>query len=510
MVGTIVGTAMAVKDLVNTYNEYSKGEQTPETVLELGKSLGKKINSKMRHIGLDGNMGKVLNKTTIEPLIIITKDALRENSVSQKVMELGMEVFASYYLQVFDLLRYQEGIQDVNSVLTLLSTDGSSETSALIDLAVKEGLDRYGVQAAEFAVKSADWIGRTFGKESLSLKLGVESFPAPSAVNLAREHFNKQSLKISFESIEDDLKESQLEKIQLEIEKLQNDLTSKKNKYEEELIKERIKEAKERVKQIENMNDQQFKEFQEREKSRELYVNPNKITGNINEELLSSILIKNIKVTITFNSGKDHNGKDVVLVVDIPIRIKARIIVVSQEDIANMVRPFTKEKGFLSRIEDWMSGAITGKDLFLCGDLIKEMKDIRLKDKNKLINVLEARTSSANSRMISGVNDGRGNTVHMAGFEKYYNIFIITENNKKYIEKIYKEKLASSTNHINFLNKIGGLSLCILDTDEEMIEMSIQGSGHSVVSYKALNRRKGDSSELTDILKAVLSSRPII
>lgn len=288
------------------------------------------------------------------------------------------------------------------------------------------------------------------------------------------ELLDNKYLSLSFEANKKD-KIKQLEK---ENKKLKDKLDEKKNTKIDKL-------------QEPNMGDSKFKQQDEMDKNL-YYVNHRELTITMNLNQWKSTKINDDTNPDTVTS--------MLRTVIIPITIKTHIIVTPFDNILNMLKPNDRTKTFGYRLDEWKSGAISLADLIFCGDLIKSYKKTKLKDKDGLINIIKQREESANAKVLDNKR--------MIGFEKNYNMLICTADEKVLLNKHIGGSIDNERYKDELLTQAHALTVSIVDDDyERAYIMTKDIRGRSDISYKMLNKRDKNNSELGDIVKALMSNK---
>jgi len=210
-------------------------------------------------------------------------------------------------------------------------------------------------------------------------------------------------------------------------------------------------------------------------------------------------IIRNIELTITTEITQGKNkGREIIM--NIPITIKANILFTDIDNIVNAIEPSGDEFRFSYRWDEYRSGAISLTDFIFASDLIKKYKANKLKDKNSLMEIINARTLSANSKMIDN---------GFAGFEKYYNMVMIDSNNLPKIERQLRGKIHNHKYKERFLEYIQGLSVTIVDPDYERIYIGLKDvRGTTDVTFKTVVKtEKKGGADVTEIVKALMANK---
>lgn len=229
-----------------------------------------------------------------------------------------------------------------------------------------------------------------------------------------------------------------------------------------------------------------------------------------NGTIIPSVIQKNIDLTISINkvvtsTNKQGESKDIengTREIVVPILIKANLIYSDFNNIEVMISTNDKDKHFGSRLDEYKAGLTSLQNLIFAGDLIKEYKKNKFKDKDSLIDYMENRSTAANKKLLS-----RG----AIGFAKFYGVLIVTKRQMSMIEN----KLGGSIDKPKYkemlMDQTKSLLVNSVDTDWERVSIYTKDlKGTSDVSYKVLSKRKGDkdTSELAEIFKALTANKP--
>lgn len=189
--------------------------------------------------------------------------------------------------------------------------------------------------------------------------------------------------------------------------------------------------------------------------------------------------------------------------IQIPIVIKAHIIYTSIENIVNMLTPNTEENKFYYRYLSWRAGEISFRDLIFAGDLVRKYKDAKFKDKDNLLATITERRESA---LVTKVQTGG-----ILGFEKFFNMLIITADDKIVLDRHLRGDVTSEAKKQNLLTQATAMTLTIIDPDYERVTLLTRDiRGRSEAGFKTLMRRKdNDSSHFGELLKSLMLNKPI-
>lgn len=347
------------------------------SIFKDSKDIAKDIKDaqkQFKYIKTNGSMTSVLSKFIVEPVAIISKDLMSE-PMTDKILETNINLFASYYSQVFKILTEVNGL-DSEMVIDVLSTD-----TKIMNQFSKESYP--------------DYVGDLMGNKQT---LSVEA--APTA-NVAKDRG------------------------------------------------------------------------------------------------LSSIIEKVIDLEISVSRVMD--GQRIKHVIRIPIVIKLYVVYANIDSIMTLVEPYSKDKTFSSRLDDYRSGAISLMDLIFAGDLIKQYKQNRLKNNNQLQELINNRKMTAGAK---GLSSG------IVGFEKYYNMLILSTTARKMIEGSIRGSLEKDAGARDTVFD-GTSSLMITDVDQDYERIRIYTkdiTGSTSVSFKALS--KGDKNDFSEFVKLFMNNRP--
>lgn len=366
------------------------------------KSIAASLLDSRKEIKLattNGSITKLLSKYIVSPIIICTNTA-QEIEIFDKVNELNCDVFASFYMQAFQILTNEYNL-DSTMAVDLLSTDQIS-------------------------------FGSNYDKVIKVLN-GEENSSYRTLMN------NGLYLTTTVSKEEDD-------------------------------------------------GDDEYKGTK-----------LNNIKSSGEKDPTNIILQRNLTVTYHVKNAESKVEHTIV----IPIIIKAHIIITSIESILNLLTPTSKNKSFWNRLDDYRAGSIGLKELIFCGDLIKEYKNVKRKDKDKLFNILHDRST------LNAVNLLTNSPTQ--GFGAKYNMLVITSDDKSRIDKYIGGDILKENNKQKLLDDINGISVSILDPDYERLQMLISDiRGTTDIGFKTLAKRKSkDSSELGDIFKSMMLNKPI-
>lgn len=224
-------------------------------------------------------------------------------------------------------------------------------------------------------------------------------------------------------------------------------------------------------------------------------------SGKFDKDLEESTPLYGIYTkTLNLNISTNNNNNKHTIV--LPIVIKSHIIIVSNNEIINMLKPNSYSKTFSYRLDEWRAGAITFKDLIFCTDLIDEYKSNKKQDHNGLLNIINSREASATTNI---ARHG------YKGFEANYNMLIVTTDDKVRLDKALNGDILKENIKQELLTQAHAMSCSILDPDYERLNLVIRDiRGKTDVGFKNIFKRKDkNESELLSMMQALLVNKPL-
>ena len=489
MVGGLMSAIGAIMAFKNNY------DVSPEKSVD-GKivdALNRVVSDKKFPLMLgDGNMIRFASNFVVEPVIIVTKDVNREDIV-QIIMELNTDIFCSFYMQTFELLKNVYGMDTISAV-SLLSTNDETILGKAIKTAGGHALANYNsiknVVSGNEAFGNIMFQGLKFGLESVEPVVDEDHINLVYGTYLSMDQASQKALNEKIGAAPATPQEMFTAYAKLP--------ASGQKAFEDALIKIRP-QTKNDIEMMKHSAKDVGPHIGRREQDK--------------DSLLSTILFRNFEVTVSTAIGGNSVRPDEVQGVfnfKIPITVKAHVIVCDADDIANMIAPNGDDKGFFARWEDYRSGAIGFKDLLFAGDLIQQYKENKLKDKNKLIELLSSRSNSAAAKTVNYNAASKQVTAGAIGFEKFYNMFIFTTDDKIIIERAIGGKLNDRKYIEKFLRLTGSLLYSQVDLSHERVDIEMGGKvGHSTVDFKTLQKKRNNGAQdFSEILKALMMNRP--
>lgn len=419
-------------------------EKTPEERLKI-----------IRNAYSSGSMGAFMKRYIVQPTIFISKSAYRQEDIHD-LINRQLDIFAGFYVDVFKTIISNYGI-DPEIGVSVMGTGGGQAMVADSVLLTVGGL----------ALSGYDYLKK--------LQNSVEDFESLVRSFESEEFFG---MIPSFEASEEKDLESDLK-------------TAGKSsviKEEDDKLKEVF--VRRMGKDVSILDNQVTYDFYIRKVEMRFTTNPKQTyaSGGIKTDKLN----KKGELVPDKERGVEVPDK---IEFTIPITIKATIISMDPRDLTNALEPKKRETGFFRRLEELRSGRIGYKEFFLGSDLIQARKQHRLKDVNNLISQLEKNIASANLKTL-----GTG----MVGFEKYYNMFIITQEDEKRVRDVTGWDIVNNNGKERFLTALNAFSCLLVDTDYDKVGLMIKDVDDVSIVDRAKLKKKSKKDDITDLVHAIM------
>lgn len=321
-----------------------------------------------------------------------------------------------------------------------------------------------------------------------TITLGHESFDYTSDLFSSNEMLLSVEADDNYDRKRNDAKKDRKRKKKEDAEdeytKRVNELNAQKQKRQEE------SEA-EYTKRVNDINDKKQKLADDNAKAGNDFRGSKTTVDNKN---LPSIIQRNVdlEILVANSAGLKH-------VIVIPMVIKLHIMYVKNSQIINMLDPSSTDKSWGNRLDDYRSGAISFSDLIFAGDLITKYKDNRINDDSGLTEMINQRTLSANAKVI---------TEGGVGFEKFFNMLVLSNATKAMVEKHIKGPIKKSKYKEQLMKQANALLVTHVDSDYERVTIHTKDiRGTSDVTFKSLSKGSKDN-DMSEIFKALVSNRP--
>jgi len=403
-------------------------------------------DKKVKLLRADGSMMKLVGNYIVEPIAVVSND-LKDVEELDHILGLHMDLFTSYYMQVYDILTQQFGLGLTTAIDTLATDNG--------------GLERMLVRGLNIATESDD-------PTDVIDYLGDMIQSADSGIT-----------RLSIETVHIDTPE---------------------------IIQQRAKAAIAHATKLQSQSDKS-KELRNLSGTEPAYRLNRDIrrTATVLHEGTKDLLIPNaiqrtLNITAEVTMPKPGtDGQFYTRTYQIPITVKLAVIFTSTENLVNMVTSENEEYSFSSRLDSYRAGAISMADFVMATDLIKRYKKHKLKDKDGLMAINKSRELSSNSKIIT--ND-------FAGFEKYYNMYVLSPEAKVAISKAVGTNILSTRGKDKFLSRSAGLSVTVADPDYERLTIQIKDiRGKTDLSFKKAIKKDKNDSDYSEVIKALMANK---
>lgn len=421
-------------------------------VVTSDKSTEEKLKA-LRAAYSSGSMGAFMKRYIVQPTIFISKSAYRQEDIHD-LINRQLDIFAGFFVDVFKTIITNYGM-DPEIGVSVMGTGGGEVMAADMALIKIGDMALQGKKYLnQLALGLADFESAVRSFESEEFFGTIPSFEA------TEENYLKQDLKIAMEA---------------------------SNKDDDEVKKEYVRAM---GKDVSILDNQVTYDFYIRKVEMRFSTNPMKTYASGGKRALT--LNKKGEVV-----GDKEKGVEVPDKIEftIPITIKATLISMDPIEFTNALEPKKRETGFFRRLEELRSSRISYKEFFLGSDLIQARKQQRLKDVSQLISQLEKNIVSANLKTL-----GTG----MVGFEKYYNMFIITQEDEKRIRDVTGWDIVNNNGKEKFLTSLNAFSCLLVDTDYDKVGLMIKDvDGVSIVDRAKL-KKKSKKDDITDLVHAIM------
>ena len=405
----------------------------------LHETLGSKEVGLMR---ARGSAMKLLGKYIVEPVIVVSNDLYNSEELDA-ALSLHIDLFTATYMQLFDIITTAYGV-GANTAIDLIGTDrGGLEKLAMAGLKLaSENNILTGVTPIDLLFKDGS-IGNEAGG------------PTPQ----------QQQEAIYRAGLERGLKQGRDEGLK------QGRLESKGKRIRKHTIHNfKVASAKADL-----------------------------VIPNILQRRIEIVVEQSIPAKLDSSGKTVKEGVD--LTVTIPVTIKLSAIFTTPENIVNAISPEHSRHKFSNRLDDFRASSISAMEFFFATDLIKKYKKNKLRDKEGLLQLLQSRKISANSKV---ADQG------IIGFEKYYTMYLLSKDAKTIIENSLGGKLSNHKYKEDFLEAGYGLSVTVMDEDAERVTVYMKDlRGSSKLSYRVMAKNsKSGGGDVTELMKAIMAGRP--
>lgn len=492
-----------------------------------------------------GNIFKFLKKFIVQPTIFISKD-LEGTPYEKDAINAQLNVFSAAYMQAVKIMTDHYRIDSI-SAINLLKTDRGELGNAImangarlvshLDKSLESDFDanlkrfagynvnkrirRFENDYVEKLVKLENDrkeieqanINEVVHKVTVALKdIGIKTENDEVYNELKNsgviENLNSGNVNLFVDELyklEDDDDIAEIKKAVGKAANSTNKIlldTSKKNNQALQGLGKSIDKHNERLsKEISSLNSF-FKTNNKEERSRIIsqYTQVERAASDeILEEATKSptynFFLRNFDIVVNMT---DDKAKALYKVV-IPVTIHAHILYVDTETIDSHIASShsNDDNSIFSQWNDFRIGAKSFWDVAVANTLVKNYRRNLLKDSAGLLGELEQHGKNAKIRLLT--------TGKAQGFEKYYNLFILSSNTINQLSKKVGD-LKNSTNKDKFMEMLGSQQLLVMDYEYELYYFYMLSiDGESKGKLNALNKvdKKKDND---DILAALMQN----
>lgn len=448
MISDLFQLTKIAKDSVDIVTKVNKGEMPEQELIKLNRSLS------------SGSMAKFLKRYVVEPTIFVTRSAQRQEAIDD-IINRQLDIFVSFYVRLFRILCNNQNL-DPEIAVSLMGTGGG--VGDVAEIMINKGLQ-----------KVVNW------------RAGVEDFQS-SLLSFESSDFLNHVISTEDQSMKE-IKEYIRKAVEYVNAKAKFDAEKRKPKTERKTYTETT--TPEVDIEVEKDNDTPGYEFYTR--NIELTVGFNQTRAIIEGELTEDGNYVHPNKETWSRVGKANTNR---ITMKIPIIIKAAVIYMDTKELLLALEPKKRDTSFFRRFEELSSGRISTQDFIFGWDLIKARKEQRLKDVNNMIGQLEKNIASANAKTLAGPG--------MVGFEKYYNMFVITSEDEAKIRSLTSWDITTLIGKENFLTALNGFSCFLFDPVWNNVTLMIKDIDGVNTIQRDKIKTKNKKEDLTGLVAAIL------
>lgn len=462
-------------------------------------------DDKLTLINADGSMFKLLGKYVVEPIAVVSED-LKDVEELDHILGLHSDMFTGYYMQVFDILRNQYDLS-ISTIVDTLATDNGGLKRVLTS-----GM-RAGIELSNESEDISDFLGALADLGDAKVTdIGILTTEGPSDPGDSRRQYETTNEKLKAEAAHLKTKEGReaaiLRSRYATQGKNEADIRSKLSEpgataaYQEAFTRSKAKTDND--KEVYDRDQKRLRGLKNNDRiiaaNKDIVRDPTKLSEAHSDLLIPNAIQRTLEIRAEValpepgTDGVYHTRTFII-----PVTVKLGVIFTSNENILNAIETKSDEYSFSERLDEYRAGAISLTDFVLASDIIKKYKKHKLRDKDELLKIIDFRELSGNSKIL---------TNGFAGFEKYYNMYIISPETKKIIEKEVRSKLTHKGKD-SFLERGNGLSVTVMDPDYERIIIMIKDiRGKTDLSFKNAVKKDKNGSDYGEIVKALIANKP--
>lgn len=447
-----VGTAsIAINKLMGIVSVVAGGK-TPESISgalsnnpfnanqDLNKQLNlAKLNSLFR---VNGNMITLQQDVIVEPLLIISESAF-DSPMCDKICNMMLDTFANHYVSSFQTLQNIYGL-DAHTIITVLGTDNGF--SKLKGIAIDKAIN-YAANALIETLAKESGLSNTYDDLLALMPENEEEVNNESAFNNTMDSYlpNGKRVRMVGASTQPAA----------------------------------VKSAKEGIIGVMPLERQIVISIKANVATTSRH-NPSNVAGRLKEK-----------------EDRDEVN-EMYPEIKIPVTIKARLLKVTTENIAQVSEPH-KKFNMLTTWLDYKSGMKPLMDYLLQTDAVKKYKKGLLKG-NEFLKIINERKLSAYSKVAS---------TSVVGFELNYTLLAITNRDKQMLDRYLDLNIFKEEDKNDFMQSIYSLMGVVLDDNSEMATfLTPIVRGINSVTYRELKNVGGKKDvDVTELLGVLVKSK---
>ena len=451
----------------------------------------------------DGSMMKLVGNYIVEPIAVVSNN-LKDVDELDHILGLHMDLFTSYYMQVYDILTQQFGL-GLNTAIDTLATDNG-------------GLERMLVKGLRMSTESndptdvIDYLGDMIRSANSGItKLSIESTHTGDEIDdaFSMSHATTEGRNAADVAHHTSAKYGAATQLEA-MNKVKGTNLGEQATHKEKTARERYRISQLEAGKLEVQDAHEKKKRNKlkniKQENRVYHLNRDiaRVATTLHEGtkdlLIPNAIQRTLNITAEVTMPKPGtDGQFYTRTYQIPVTVKLAVIFTSTENLVNMVTSENDEYSFSSRLDSYKAGAISMADFFMATDLIKRYKKHKLKDKDGLMAINKSRELSSNSKIISN---------GFAGFEKYYNMYILSPEDKAAVSKSVGSNILSSSGKDKFLSRSAGISVTVVDPDYERISLQIKDiRGKTDLSFKKAIKKDKNDSDYGEVIKALMANK---
>lgn len=446
---SLLGAATAItrSDVTNT--SVANIQQNNKNFLNENSGLIKALDaSKLNSLfNVNGNMITLKKDVIVEPLLVITESAF-DSKECEKLANMSLDVFTVHYTDTFNTLQNVYGL-DSQTVINVLGTDnGFNKVKGMV---VNKAIE-----------KTIETVSNLVHNSGLSTSFD-ELVGLEISASEEDESYDTETSVPQFKTVNG-------------YARLTGNAADMVKNAKDGIVGQGMLERRVILK----LRPYQYGNGVA---ARDKQGNPSDIPTRVND---------NVKEAMFRSAGGE------IKEIQIPITIKARLLKVTPENVAQVSEPH-KKHNMLTTWLDVKAGLSTLTDYLLQREAVKKYKKNLLKG-NEFLKTINDRKLSAYSKVA---------TTSVVGFELNYTLMIMSQKDKQLLDRYLNLNIYKEAEKDDFLASVFALSCAVLDDDAEMVTfLTPQIRGINSVTYRELKKFSGQKeNDVGELLMAMVKSR---